>query len=303
MYELIDEAESRRYRNECSDVLTEACAALRERGINAQFVLVGSGARNLVTRNGNGPYDLDYNLEIINADAAYKNDLHRLKETVRTELNKANGFDFSDAHDSTSVLTCLLHFNDTPTLQFSFDVAIVARNSKGTLCRLIHNKNVYGFGHTGQYTWNEVPNSHNVSAKASAIKKAGLWLSVRERYVYLKNLYLERRDTDHPSFIVYVEAVNQIYDGMKPKTPAKPVKAAPVKTAPTPTKVEFNCMVQKAVSKSGQYDGKTISAVASLACENYSGKKNKKTVRNELLQKFGPKSGNDLYNRIVSLLK
>ena len=41
MYVLIDEAESRRYRNQCSDVMTKACAALREKGINAQFVLVG----------------------------------------------------------------------------------------------------------------------------------------------------------------------------------------------------------------------------------------------------------------------
>ena len=102
MYVLIDEAESCRYRNECSDVMTKACAALREKGINAQFVLVGSGARNLVTRNGNSPYDLDYNLEIVSADNEYRKDLRSLKDTVRNALNKANGFDFSDAHDSTS---------------------------------------------------------------------------------------------------------------------------------------------------------------------------------------------------------
>lgn len=170
MYVLIDEAESRRYRNECSDVMTKACAALREKGINAQFVLVGSGARNLVTRNGNSPYDLDYNLEIVSADNEYRKDLRSLKDTVRNALNKANGFDFSDAHDSTSVLTCLLHFDDTPNLKFSFDVAIVAKNPDGTMCRLIHNKNAWRLMRD-QYTWNEVPSSHMSHPKRPQSKK------------------------------------------------------------------------------------------------------------------------------------
>ena len=71
MYRLVDESESHRYRSYCARVLTETCEMLREEGINAQFVLVGSGARNLITRNGDGPYDLDYNLVIIAADPFY----------------------------------------------------------------------------------------------------------------------------------------------------------------------------------------------------------------------------------------
>lgn len=128
-------------------------------------------------------------------------------------LDKAEGLlCFSESHDSTSCLTALLHFKDEPTVKFSFDVAIVAKNSNGTLCRLIHNKNVWGYGND-QYVWNEVPNSHNIVQKVKQIKIKGLWLHVRDRYIYLKNLYLSRpREKDHPSFIVYIEAVNQIYN-------------------------------------------------------------------------------------------
>lgn len=311
MYELIDEAESHRYRNECSHVLTEACTLLKEKGIIAQFTLVGSGARNLITRNGNGPYDLDYNLEIISADDAYSKDLRRLKDTVRVALNKANGFDFSDAHDSTSVLTCLLHFYDYPNLEFSFDVAIVAKNSDGTMRRLVHNKNAWGGGQD-QYTWNNVPCSHNVAKKAAAIKKANLWLDVRERYVELKNQYLERGDTDHPSFIVYVEAVNEAYNRLpksvpvkkkaKPTTPEKK-PTAHAKVAKGPTKTEFNCAVQQAISKAKRYNNDIICPAASLACENFDGKKSKKALQNELRQKFGVNVGNDIYTRIAHLLK
>ena len=212
MYELIDESEARIYRRECTSVLTGTCAILKRKNISAQFTLVGSGAKNLITRNGDGPYDLDYNLEIVKAPRELWDDLNRLKDTVRIALNKANGFDFSDAHDSTSVLTCLLHFTDEPSVQFKFDVAIVTRDEDGNLLRLIHNKNQWGFGPNGQYTWNQVPNSHNVAEKAQAIKAKGQWLLVRQRYVDKKNIYLSRQDRKHPSFIVYVEVVNEIYN-------------------------------------------------------------------------------------------
>lgn len=76
--------------------------------------------------------------------------------------------------------------------------------------RLIHNKNAFCFGYD-QYTWNEVPKSHDVKEKADAIKAEGLWQEVRDRYVGLKNMYFSRQDNTHPSFIVYVEAVNEIY--------------------------------------------------------------------------------------------
>ena len=76
--------------------------------------------------------------------------------------------------------------------------------------RLIHNKNVYALG-LDQYTWNEVPNSHQVKDRADKLKRAGLWQKVRDRYLEKKNMYLFRQDHNHPSFVVYVEAVNEVY--------------------------------------------------------------------------------------------
>lgn len=101
--------------------------------IVTNFELVGSGARNMITRNGDGPYDLDYNLVIVHLPDQYKNNLGNLKETVRRCLNNAvRSNDFDDAQDSTSVLTSIRHFNDTPNVVFSFDVAIIMYNSNGT---------------------------------------------------------------------------------------------------------------------------------------------------------------------------
>ena len=72
----------------------------------------------MVTRNGNGPFDLDYNLEIIKAPDEYWNDLRQLKNTVRILLDKAEGLTcFSESQDSTSCLTALLHFKDEPAVE------------------------------------------------------------------------------------------------------------------------------------------------------------------------------------------
>lgn len=214
MYRIVDESECWRYRKDCAEVLTRLCYMLKnDEDIIAQFTLIGSGARNMVTRNGDGPFDLDYNLEIIKAPDMYWKDLRKLKDTVRIYLDKASGLKcFSESQNSTVALTALLHFNDEPQVEFSFDVAIVARNRNGTLCRLVNNKHYLMYGIQGQYTWNEVRNSHNVKKKSDCIKKIGKWLEVRQRYEDLKNIYLSRQDRDHPSFIVYIEAVNQIYD-------------------------------------------------------------------------------------------
>lgn len=205
-YEFVCESEAKRYRSDCSNVLKKTCELLKEKGVSAQFSLVGSGARNMITRNGDGPYDLDYNLLVMKADNEYR-DPRLLKDTIRNALNKAvGGKFFSDAQDSTSCLTTLLHFEDSPDVEFKFDVAIIAKNRNGNYMRLIHNKP------WNQYTWNEVPHSHQVTDRANELKNAGLWKKVRDRYLDKKNMYLSRQDHNHPSFLVYVEAVNEVYN-------------------------------------------------------------------------------------------
>ena len=205
-YEFVYESEVKQYRSDCSKTLKKTCELLRAKGISAQFSLVGSGARNMITRNGNGPYDLDYNLLVMKADNEYR-DPRLLKDTIRNALNKAvGGKFFSDTQDSTSCLTALLHFKDTPNVEFSFDVAIIKKNPNGNYMRLVHNKP------WNQYTWNEVPRSHHVKDRADDIKEEGLWQEVRDKYLEKKNMYLSWQDHNHPSFVVYVEAVNEVYN-------------------------------------------------------------------------------------------
>ena len=209
MYEYVDSRELDRYRRDCSNTMTQLRDELnRQYDIVTQFTLVGSGshARKLVTRNGNGPFDLDYNLIIVRMPNEYWDNLGSLKETVRRTLHQIEKNEwFSDGKDSTSVITALLHFKDTPQIEFSFDIAILAKNESDNFCRLIHNKRY------NQYTWNEVPSSHNVRNKADELKSDGYWGDVRKLYLDKKNMYLRRGDFNHPSFVVYVETINELY--------------------------------------------------------------------------------------------
>lgn len=209
MYRLVYESESRKYRFICSSVLKEVCTLLMKKGISAQPILIGSGAQNMITKNGNGPFDLDYNLVIVKAPDKYWNNLHYLKDTVRILLDQAaKSFHFSEFQDSTSCLTAISHFPE----KFHLDVAIIKRLPNGKSYRLIHRKHNQK-QNNDQYIWNEVPHSRDVAKKALQLKKHDLWLEVRDCYLNLKKRYLSRsQEADHPSFSVYTEAVHQVYN-------------------------------------------------------------------------------------------
>ena len=83
-------------------------------------------------------------------------------------------------------------------------MAIVSRNIYGNLQRLIHNKK------TESFTWGRVKNTMDIEYKADSLKGAELWNKVRERYLFFKNQFLN--DYNHPSFVCYIKAVNEVYE-------------------------------------------------------------------------------------------
>ena len=214
MYKLLNAKTVKPYKSFCSDKLNQLKNIMfNDYGFECDFSLIGSGARNLITQNENEPFDLDYNFYLYSFpedfDINSTQDLKWLKDTMRTELNNIlKDTAFKDAQDSTSVLTARLFFtNDPQRKEFSFDIAILARNKIGNYCRLIHDKSLIE-----RFYWNEVPNSESVYNKAEELKENGWWEDVRDKYLELKNMYLTRFDFhQHPSYVCFVEAVNLIY--------------------------------------------------------------------------------------------
>ena len=212
MYHYLQDKEfERRIRRYGGEIMQQLCHTLKvDHDIGAQFYLVGSGARNLITQNGDLSVDLDYNLEIIRYDDL--NDGRSLKQAVQRAFDKVLLHRVhSYCQDSTSTLTACqipLGFGH-PT--FSIDVCITHRDGSGCHHRLIHEKT--GLAYYDRYYWNKAPQSRRLREKAEYIRKNGRWEQVREQYLHIKNLHLSRGETkEHPSFTCYAEAVSNVYN-------------------------------------------------------------------------------------------
>lgn len=209
-------------RRNCFDLINQLVQRINNESVmEVKEELVGSGKHGLITQKAQEPIDLDYNLIIRSVGGQVpSNNLaapngswtgQRIKEYVRVQFNdilQKNGE--NDCGDSTSVLTAKLRpFKKWPDLPFNIDLAIITKGSNGWL-RLIHKKT--GITRLDSWYWNQSPNLTEVEEKALRLKQDGLWQHVQKRYLEKKNEYLTRNDHDHPSFIVYIETINEIFN-------------------------------------------------------------------------------------------
>ena len=215
----------------CGEIMQRLCHTLKEEyDIGSNFYLVGSGAKNLILQNESNPIDLDYNLEIVRCEDF--RDCRYIKECVRKAFNIVlNQFDWKDCNDSKSSLTTKTRrFTKGNHTEFSIDVCITKRDEKGNFYRLIHEKKDFkykdkyywniaivrnsermsSFTYKDKYYWNIAPNSSKIKRKVDFIKGKGKWEMVREQYRNIKNRYLTHNDYNHPSFVCYIEAVNNV---------------------------------------------------------------------------------------------
>lgn len=194
----------------CMKCISEAQRALRNKyRITFQIYVVGSGSNNLVTRWNDEPFDMDFNAVIQTLPGEFQKDLKKLKDVFRQELDKAlTGFGFSHGQDSTSAIT-YKHIDGSKT-DFSLDIGIIIKNKGEKYQRLIHDKTS-----PEQFIWNEVRDPHDISKKTNCIRKTGYWTELSEKYLGMKNQ--NGRNKDQPSFIIYVEAVNLVWQSIPEK--------------------------------------------------------------------------------------
>ncbi|MGI6782344.1 MAG: hypothetical protein ACOX56_05955 [Acholeplasmataceae bacterium] len=212
MYHFIEDKEFLgRMRKLCSDIVNQLVQEInKDDFLNVKAYLVGSGARNLITQNANNPIDLDYNLDVIESKCDINNG-KEIKDYVQKVFNEVlNRNNWEDCQDSTSALTTnKMHFTKGNQTSFSIDLAITKRDGSGNLYRLIHKKT--GIVFHDEWYWNEIPKSKGLDKRIKWLKDNNKWGELRETYLDKKNMYLKGNDYDHPSFICYIEAVNEVY--------------------------------------------------------------------------------------------
>lgn len=212
MYHYIEDKEFlSRMKSLCSDIVNQLVQRINNAGdLYVEARLVGSGAKNLITQNASEPIDLDYNLCILEAITFNINDGKRIKAYLQKHFDAIlQKNDWGYSKDSTSVLTTdTCYFTKGNQTKFSIDLAIVYEHNH-RWHRLIHQKT--GIVQYDQCYWNEVPHSHGLSIRIETLKKHNLWPDVIDTYLEKKNMYLQKQDRNHPSFIVYIESVNEVY--------------------------------------------------------------------------------------------
>lgn len=213
MYHYIQDKEFlKRLKDTCGGIVNQLVQSINNDSVMiVEACLVGSGAKNLITQNENEAIDLDYNLCIVSTKSINIRNGYEIKEYVRKQFNKvlnANGW--GDCHDSTSVFTTEKRvFKKGNQTAFKIDLAITCKYNNSWQ-RLIHQK--IGFVNLDRYYWNEVQDSGRLEEKVRVLKSENLWEKVRRIYLDKKDFYLCKNDHNHPSFVIYVETVNQIYD-------------------------------------------------------------------------------------------
>lgn len=213
MYHWIEDKEFLRdMKTLCSDIVNQLVQAINSDGLmKVKQHLVGSGAKNLIMQNANEGIDLDFNLEILDSGEFDIKDCRGIKEYVKEKYDEVlERADWGNSQDSTSALTTdRCRFKKGNRTWFSIDLCIIYTGSDGRWYRLIHDKT--GFIQFDHYYWNEAPKSKGLDDRVRWLKDNDLWLDVRDAYRHKKNMYLTRNDADHPSFNVYIEAVNEVY--------------------------------------------------------------------------------------------
>ena len=214
MYHYIEDKEfEQKMRSYCANIINQLVQRINNDGfITVKAELIGSGKRKLITQNAKEPVDLDYNLYILSFKGRFIPSERDIKEYVRKQFNillNKNGW--GDCKDSTSALTTKCR--DFPHLknktEFFIDLGIVKQDQYGWH-RLIHQKT--GNIIFDRYYWNLIPNSRSLAKKVDVIKEENLWMEVKKTYLDKKNMYLRKQDSYHPSFIVYIETINEIYN-------------------------------------------------------------------------------------------
>ena len=205
MFKYANEKQVQAYHEFCSARLNQLKQYFsNEFEIQTKFSLIGSGSKKLVTQNNNLPFDLDYNFEILNRSIK-ELDMKKLKNCVMDFLNSVVYEEYEyykKCQDSTSAITIRKVVNGK--LEFSFDVAILAKSSKGNYCRLIHDKKLE------KYDWNPIPDSKEVYERLNELKSNGYWEDIKELYLSKKNMYL-RKNENRCSFEIFVETINELW--------------------------------------------------------------------------------------------
>lgn len=217
-YQYLTKKEIKSIRQKNSKSIADLVSNLKKHeNISAQFILIGSGARNMITiNNQNNIIDFDYNLKIVkwknisNLKTINKNEKESLKGIIMENMNKVfKKFNLSYVNDSTSVITTKPFELENKNIKV--DLAIICEDNENKIYRLIHEKT--GNTHNDEYKFEQIKDiDEKYKEKIISLKKLGKWSEVRAEYLKLKDVYSKDNSNNKRSISIYSEAIANVYN-------------------------------------------------------------------------------------------
>lgn len=210
-YEYVSKSEYAPVRKELEQIISRLQDEMRKSyGLTFQFRLIGSGQRHLVTRikGGNKGYDFDYNLILSPPEDGYRYIAKVIKQEFMDALKIAlKRTKYSFPKDSTSSITIKVVDKNGKKIEHSCDFAIIyygANDGNDGYFYLRNNKRQQSY----QFVFRAF--NPNIDERVQEIIEDDGWSYIREEYLLLKNI----NGSNKPSFSLYAEAVNNVYNQM-----------------------------------------------------------------------------------------
>lgn len=214
MYEYVKKSEYTPVRKELEQVINHLQNEMRKSyGLIFQFHLVGSGKRHIITRikGGNKGYDFDYNLILTPPENGYRYIAKVIKQEFMDALKIAlKGTKYSFPKDSTSSITIKVVDKNGKKIEHSCDFAIIyygENDGDDGYFYLRNNKRQQGY----QFVFRT--SNFYLDEKVQEIIADDGWPYIKEEYLLLKNNNYRNKHRK-PSFALYAEAVNNVYNQM-----------------------------------------------------------------------------------------
>ena len=214
MYEYVNKKEYQPIRLELEKIIRRVHRYMKERyGLSFQHRLIGSGNRHLITRikNGNKGFDFDYNFILPHLGKSDLRNAYTIKKRFMEALQYVlKGSKYSGPFDSTSAITIKVVDKNNSKIEHSCDIAIIYYSENDDFNGYYYLKN---WKKHQRYSFEQRTISSNVDEKLEFILscKNG-WSFVRKEYLKLKNA---NKDVNKKSFVLYLEAVNNLYNRLK----------------------------------------------------------------------------------------
>lgn len=210
-YEYVSKSEYAPVRKELDQIINRLQDEMRKSyGLTFQFRLIGSGQRHLVTRikGGNKGYDFDYNLILTPPENGYRYIAKVIKQEFMDALKIAlKGTKYSFPKDSTSSITIKVVDKNGKKIEHSCDFAIIYYGDNDGYEGYYYLRN-----NKPQQSYQFVFRTFNsdIDEKVREIIEDDGWPYIRDEYLLLKKI----NDGKKPSFSLYAEAVNNVYNQM-----------------------------------------------------------------------------------------